>query len=53
MIKIENGKKKYFDRNGKEFTIKGKGLLARAICHENDHLNGTIYVDKATDIQEG
>ena len=43
---------KAFDRNGKEFTIKGKGLLARAICHENDHLNGTIYIDKATNVWE-
>ena len=42
-----------FDRNGKPFKVKGEGLLARAICHENDHLDGIIYVDKATDIQEG
>ena len=31
-----------FDRMGKPFTIKGEGLLARAICHENDHLDGVI-----------
>lgn len=31
------------DRNGKEFTIKGEGLLARAFCHELDHLDGVLY----------
>ena len=34
------------DRNNKEFTIEGEGLLAIALCHEIDHLNGTLYVDK-------
>lgn len=35
------------DRNGKPFTLKGEGLMARAICHENDHLDGILYIDKA------
>ncbi len=35
------------DRNGNEFTLKGTGLLARAICHEVDHLDGVLFVDKA------
>ena len=43
---------KAFDRNGKPFTVKAEGFLARAFCHEYDHLDGVIYVDKATDIQE-
>lgn len=34
---------KAFDRNGKEFTISGDNLLARALCHEIDHLNGILY----------
>ena len=34
------------DRHGKEFTIEGKGLLAIALCHEIDHLSGTLYIDK-------
>lgn len=34
------------DRNGKEFEITGEGLLAIALCHEIDHLNGTLYIDK-------
>ena len=43
---------KAFDRFGKPFTVKAQGFLARAFCHENDHLDGIIYVDKAFDIQE-
>ncbi|MBR2466441.1 MAG: peptide deformylase [Clostridia bacterium] len=33
------------DRYGKEFEVNGKDLLARAICHECDHLDGKIYTD--------
>ena len=40
-----------FDRMGKPFQIKGEGLLARAICHENDHLNGVVYIDKAKNLR--
>lgn len=43
---------KAFDRFGKPFTITAEGFLARAFCHEYDHLDGIIYVDKATNIQE-
>ncbi len=32
-----------FDRNGNEFTIRGEGLLARAMLHECDHLDGKVY----------
>ena len=31
------------DRYGKEFTTSGEALLARAFCHEIDHLNGVLY----------
>lgn len=31
------------DRNGNEFQIAGKDLLARAFCHEIDHLDGIMY----------
>jgi peptide deformylase len=34
------------DIDGKEYTLKGKGLLAQAISHEVDHLNGILFVDK-------
>ena len=34
------------DRNGKEIRIKGEGLLAQALQHETDHVNGIVYVDR-------
>ncbi len=36
---------KAMDRHGKTFTISGDELLARALCHECDHLDGKIYTD--------
>ena len=36
---------KAFDREMNEFTLEGEELLARAICHELDHLEGKLYVD--------
>ena len=36
---------KALDENGKPITIKGKGLLAEALCHEIDHLDGILFVD--------
>lgn len=36
----------YTDRNGKKMKVKAKELLAQAICHEVDHLNGEVFVDK-------
>lgn len=38
---------KALDRYGKEYTVEGTGLLARAFCHETDHLDGVLYIDKA------
>ena len=35
-----------FDENMQEYEIEGTELLARAICHETDHLEGQLYVDK-------
>ena len=32
------------DAHGKEFTMTGEGLLARAFCHETDHLNGRLFI---------
>lgn len=32
------------DVHGKEFTMTGEGLLARAFCHETDHLNGVLFI---------
>ena len=43
---------KAFDRNGKEFTISGEGLKARAFCHEIDHLNGIMFLSKVDEFVE-
>ena len=37
-----------YNREGQLIEITGHGLLARAICHELDHLDGILYIDKAT-----
>lgn len=37
---------KALDRNGKEIVVEGEELMARALCHEIDHLDGILYVDK-------
>ena len=34
------------DRNGKQIRITGKDILAQAISHEIDHLNGEVFIDK-------
>ncbi len=34
------------DRKGRHIELEGEGFLANAICHELDHLDGIIYVDK-------
>ncbi len=35
------------DRFGNNITVTGEGLLARALCHEIDHLDGVLYIDRA------
>lgn len=39
-------KARAFDENMKPFEIEGVGLFARAMCHEFDHLDGHLYVEK-------
>ncbi len=39
-------KVKAMNENMEEFIVEGSELLARALCHEIDHLNGVLYVDK-------
>jgi peptide deformylase len=34
------------DRQGRSFVMEGEGLMAVALCHELDHLDGILYVDK-------
>ena len=33
------------DRNGNSFDVTGSDLLARAFCHEIDHLDGKLFID--------
>ena len=40
---------KALDRDMQEITVEGEDLLARAICHELDHLDGILYKDLAID----
>jgi peptide deformylase len=40
------------DRHGKEFRLKGEELLARALQHEIDHLNGILYIDYLESLEE-
>lgn len=43
-------KVKAYDRNGNAILVKGKELMARALCHEIDHLNGVVFKDLATEM---
>ncbi len=36
-----------YDRNGTKYQISASGLLARALCHEIDHLDGIVYTMRA------
>ncbi len=38
------------DRNGEFYEAEGTELLARAFCHEIEHLDGHLYIEKATNI---
>lgn len=40
---------KALNRNGEEFVLEAEELLARCICHENDHLDGILFIDKSVD----
>ncbi len=38
------------DRNGNVYEVEGEELMARCFCHELDHLDGILYIDKATEM---
>jgi peptide deformylase len=38
------------DRHGNDFKLKPKGFLARIFQHEIDHINGVLYIDRATEV---
>ncbi len=39
------------DRKGDKYSLVARDFFARAICHELDHLDGVLYIDKASDIR--
>ena len=43
---------RYYERQGEKHVLKAKGFFARAICHELDHLDGVLYIDRATQLQK-
>lgn len=45
-------KAEYRDRNGKKHKLTAEGFFARAVCHELDHLDGVLYVDKADELYD-
>ena len=45
----EHVKVRALNENMETFEMEGEGLLARAFCHEIDHLQGELYVDKTED----
>ncbi|MBR7181170.1 MAG: peptide deformylase [Clostridia bacterium] len=40
------------NRKGKTFEVSGEGLLARALCHEIDHLDGHLFTERAIEMLE-
>lgn len=43
---------KALNRKGEEITLTGEGMLAKAFCHELDHLDGVVFVDKVEEYLE-
>lgn len=43
----EYAKVRAINREGQEIFVEGTDLMARALCHETDHLEGILYIDKA------
>jgi peptide deformylase len=48
----ERVKVKAINEIGEKIIIDGEGLLARALCHEIDHLDGVLFIDKAIEDEE-
>ena len=40
----------YRDRYGKKHKLTAEGFFARAVCHELDHLDGVLYIDRAVEV---
>jgi peptide deformylase len=49
VVRSESIKMQAWNEKGKPFTIEAKGLLARVILHEYDHLEGVLFLDHVTE----
>lgn len=52
VLRHEKASVKALDERGKPFTYHGSGLIAHIFQHECDHLEGILYTDKATSLEE-
>ncbi len=52
VVRPEKIKIKALDLNGEEHVYDFEGWDARVMCHEYDHLDGILYIDKATNVRE-
>ncbi len=52
VLRPERIKVKALNENSEEVIIEGEGLLCRALCHEIDHLDGVLFVDKLVEGEE-
>ena len=50
VVRPEKVTVRYQNRLGEELTLTAEGLLKKALCHEIDHLDGILYIDKAIDL---
>lgn len=51
VTRAETVRAEALDLNGERFEIEGSGLLARAILHEYDHLDGILFIDRMSKIR--
>ncbi len=51
-VRRDKARIKAYDEKGKLFEYGGSGLIAQIFQHETDHLNGILFIDHATDLQE-
>ncbi|MDE5943437.1 MAG: peptide deformylase [Clostridia bacterium] len=52
VVRPQKVKAEYFDRKGKKHKLTAEGFFARAVCHELDHLDGILYIDKAVEVYD-
>ena len=52
VLRPEKVKVVALDRNGEKLEIEATGMLKKALCHEIDHLDGIVFVDKVTQYVE-